>query len=124
VSSSNAIEPFQPISARIAAMGLRGILRLIGFVLVNLWLVYHLTGIVIAPWSVPPSSRLVQNSWSFVKPYVQILFLNHGYHYFAPEPGNSTLVAYVLDMPDGRQVRGGFPIAESGRGSCTIAISC
>jgi hypothetical protein len=80
-----------------------------GFVLVNLWLVYHLAGIVIAPWSVPPSSRLVQNAWRCVGPYVQIFFLNHGYHYFAPQPGDSTLVAYALEMPDGRRETGRIP---------------
>ena len=80
-----------------------------GFVLLNVWLVYHLAAIVIAPWSVPPSSRLVQNAWRGIGAYVQILFLNHGYHYFAPEPGNSTLVAYVLEMPDGRVETGRIP---------------
>lgn len=80
-----------------------------GFVLLNVWLVYHLAAIIIAPWSVPPSSRIVRNAWRAVGPYVQLFFLNHGYHYFAPEPGNSTLVAYVLEMPDGKQVTGRIP---------------
>ena len=80
-----------------------------GFVLLNVWLVYHLAAIIIAPWSVPPSSRIVRNAWCAVGPYVQLFFLNHGYHYFAPEPGNSTLVAYVLEMPDGKQVTGRIP---------------
>jgi hypothetical protein len=108
VSTSNPIEPARA-RARLDTKELRRVVGPIGFVLVNLWLLYHLAGIVIAPWSVPPSSRLVQNSWRFVAPYVQILFLNHGYHYFAPEPGNSTLVAYVLEMPDGRHVTGRIP---------------
>ena len=77
--------------------------------LVNVWLMYHLAAIVIAPWSVPPTSRLIQNAWRGVGDYVQILFLNHGYHYFAPEPGNSTLVAYVLELPDGRHETGRIP---------------
>jgi len=83
--------------------------RPVGFVLVNIWLVYHLTAIVLAPWSVPPASRLVQNAWRAVGPYDQLLFLNHGYHYFAPEPGSSTLVAYVLEMPDGSRQTGRIP---------------
>lgn len=84
-------------------------LALAGFVLINIWIVYHFCAIVVAPWSVPPSSRLVQNAWWAVHPYVQALFLNHGYHYFAPEPGNSTLLAYVLEMPDGRRETGRIP---------------
>jgi hypothetical protein len=87
----------------------RSIAGSLGFVFVNVWLLYHLAAIVIAPWSVQPSSRLVQNAWRSVGAYVQILFLNHGYHYFAPEPGNSTLVAYVLEMPDGRRETGRIP---------------
>jgi|SRR5579863_383085 len=89
--------------------GIRRFAKPAGFVLVNLWLVYHLAGIIIAPWSVPPSSRLVQNAWRGIGAYVQILFLNHGYHYFAPEPGASTLVAYTLEMPDGSRETGRIP---------------
>jgi hypothetical protein len=93
----------------LAAGRLRRVAAFCGFVLVNVWLVYHLAAIALAPWSVPPSSRFVQNAWQGVGAYVQILFLNHGYHYFAPEPGNSTLVAYVLEMPDGRRETGKIP---------------
>jgi hypothetical protein len=84
-------------------------IRRVAFVLLNVWLVYHLAAIIIAPWSVPPSSRLIRNAWRGIGPYVQILDLNHGYHYFAPEPGPSTLVAYVLELPDGREVTGRIP---------------
>ncbi len=109
VPTPNATEPDSSIRARWAAEKPRGTAASIGYALVSLWLVYHLAGIVIAPWSVPPSSRLVQNSWRYVGPYVQILFLNHGYHYFAPEPGNSTLIGYVVEMPDGRHETGRIP---------------
>jgi hypothetical protein len=109
VPSLSLTRPVQSLRLRLLALGRHPVARAIGFALVNLWLVYHLAGIVIAPWSVPPSSRLVQNSWLKFQRYVQILFLNHGYHYFAPEPGNSTLVAYVLEMPDGRQETGRIP---------------
>ena len=98
-----------PLRLGLTALRQNRIARLLGFAVVNLWLVFHLAGIVIAPWSVPPSSRLVQNSWGKIGWYVQLLFLNHGYHYFAPEPGSSTLVAYVLEMPDGRQETGRIP---------------
>ena len=96
----SVLPPAQSLRLGFTALRQNRIARLIGFALVNLWLVFHLAGIVIAPWSVPPSSRLVQNSWGKIGPYVQLLFLNHGYHYFAPEPGSSTLVAYVLEMPE------------------------
>jgi hypothetical protein len=102
--------PLSIIAHRIAArLGVARWGRPVGFALVNVWLIYHLAALVLAPWSVPPASRLVQNAWRGVGPYDQILFLNHGYHYFAPEPGNSTLVAYVLEMPDGSRLSGKIP---------------
>ena len=76
---------------------------------VSLWIVYHLAGIVIAPASVPPSSDIVRNSWRLVGPYLQFLYLNHGFHFFAPDPGPSTLVRYVADLPDGTSVVGQIP---------------
>jgi hypothetical protein len=106
---SVAISPVHRRGPHRADGRLRGVAASIGFLLVNVWLIYHLAAIVIAPWSVPPSSRLVQNAWRTVGAYVQVLFLNHGYHYFAPEPGNSTLVAYVLELPDGKSETGRIP---------------
>lgn len=81
----------------------------IGFALVNIWLVYHLFCIVIAPASVRPSSRLQQDGWLIAQPYVQSLYLNHGYHYFAPNPGPSTVIEYTLEFADGSTERGQFP---------------
>src|SRR4051794_18240080 len=72
------------VASVLSSFRCRGGLARAGFILVNLWLVYHLAAVVIAPWSVPPSSRLVQGAWRSVGPYVQLLYLNHGYHYFAP----------------------------------------
>jgi hypothetical protein len=65
--------------------------------------------IIIAPASVGPSSDLVRSTWSVFRPYLQALFLNHGYHYFAPEPSQSTLVAFVADRRDGSMVQGRIP---------------
>ena len=76
---------------------------------VNLWLVFHLTAIVIAPASVGPSSELVDSGWELVRPYLQFLYLNHGYHFFAPEPAESTLLAFVAEREDGTVVRGRIP---------------
>ena len=42
-------------------------------------------------------------------PYLQTLNLNHGYHYFTPEPEGSVLVSYVLEFPDGHTETGRFP---------------
>jgi hypothetical protein len=76
---------------------------------VNLWLVYHLAAIVVAPASVSPSSGLIQSAWSVFRPYLELLYLNHGYHFFAPEPSESTLISFAAERPDGTVVRGRIP---------------
>jgi hypothetical protein len=76
---------------------------------VNLWLVGHLTAIIIAPASVSPSSDVVRAVWWVVHPYLQALFINHGYHFFAPEPAQSTLLGFVAERADGTIVQGRIP---------------
>ena len=80
--------------------------------IVSAWLVFHVAAIVIAPASVDPASGLVQSGWLLVRPYLELLYLNHGYHFFAPEPAESTLVAYAAERPDGAVVTGRFPDRE------------
>jgi len=76
---------------------------------VNAWLVFHLGAIIIAPAAVGPSSELVHSAWDIFQPYIQVLYLNHGYHFFAPEPEESTLLSYEAERPDGTVVRGRLP---------------
>jgi hypothetical protein len=76
---------------------------------ISAWLIFHLTAIVVAPLAVGPTSDLVQSAWDLFQPYIQILYLNHGYHFFAPEPEESTLLAYEAERPDGSVVRGRLP---------------
>lgn len=84
-------------------------LRVVGWTSLNMWLVYHLLAIVIAPLSVPPTSTIYQTAWIPVGPYLSVLYLNHGYHYFAPEPGDATLLGYTLEFADGRSESGRLP---------------
>ena len=76
---------------------------------VNVWLVFHLAAIIIAPAAVGPSSELVHAAWDCFQPYLELLYLNHGYHFFAPEPEESTLLSYEAERPDGTVVRGRIP---------------
>jgi hypothetical protein len=81
---------------------------------INLWLVLHVSAIIIAPAAVAPSSMLAQTGWELVYPYLQVLYLNHGYHFFAPEPAESTLLAYVAEREDGTIVTGRIPDRDIG----------
>lgn len=76
---------------------------------VNTWLIFHLSAIIIAPASVGPSSSLVLTAWQAVHPYLQVLYLNNGYHFFAPEPSPSTLLAFEAKRADGSVVQGRIP---------------
>src|SRR5579871_4532118 len=64
-------------------------------------LLFHLAALVVAPCSVEPSSYLSVQTWRFFQPYLDAAYLNHGYHFFAPEPGPSHLVRYELELADG-----------------------
>lgn len=76
---------------------------------VSLWLIWHLAAVVIAAASVPPSSTSVQSAWRLFAPYLQSLNLNHGFHYFAPNPGASSLIAWTAERADGSSDSGRFP---------------
>lgn len=83
--------------------------RRVMFCIVNLWLLIHLTAIITAPATVGPSSQTSRTVWEAVAPYLQGLYLNHGFHYFAPQPGSSNLVSWTVNRKDGTTVSGRFP---------------
>ena len=76
---------------------------------ISCWLVFHLIAITLAPAAVPPTSPLFQDGWLVVRPYLQTLYLNHGYHFFAPEPAFSTMVDYRVSLKDGRVIEAQLP---------------
>ena len=84
-------------------------LRRLGILLINVWLILHLVAIVSAPATVGPSSQTARTIWSALSPYLETLHLNHGYHYFAPEPGSSHLVSWTAIRQDGSMATGTFP---------------
>lgn len=81
---------------------------------ISLWLVFHISAVILAPASVSPSSGLVRSAWDLCRPYLQVLYLNHGYHFFAPEPSASTLVAFVAEREDGTVLHGRIPHRDIG----------
>lgn len=83
--------------------------RGVAFAAVNALLAYHLLAITIAPATIPPSSELQRLAFLGVESYLNALSLNHGYHYFAPDPGESLLVEYRGRNADGQLVTGRLP---------------
>ncbi len=76
---------------------------------VNCWLVFHLAAIIIAPASVAPTSELILSAWNVFQPYLDLVYLNHGYHFFAPEPSESFLVSFEAERADGTVSSGFMP---------------
>ena len=100
--SSPTPDPAPATAAALRSPWLRG--------LVSLALAVHVSAVFIAPFSLPPASRLSSYPRAWLRPYLDAAFLDHGYRFFAPEPGSeSHLVRYELKFADGASRRGTFP---------------
>lgn len=76
----------------------------------------HLAAIFSAPCAgPPPSSQLERDVAGVFDPYLQAAFLNHGYRFFAPNPGPSHLVRFEMKDADGKTKTGRFPDLASER---------
>lgn len=76
--------------------------------LITALLVFHLIAVVIPPLQLATTSSPIMSSpfvdrisWVF-RPYDDALFLNHGYAFFAPNPGSNFLLRARLEFTDGR----------------------
>jgi hypothetical protein len=72
----------------------------------SLWVLFHFSAVLAAAGSVGPTSDLILAAWKPFRPYLQALFLNHGYNFYAPQPAPSTLLGYEVERDDGTIVRG------------------
>lgn len=73
------------------------------------WLVYHLAGLILAPATVPPTPMLLRESYAIFRSYLEFLNFNQGNHFFAPDPGVSTLVAYTIEREHSPEIVGRMP---------------
>ena len=77
---------------------------------VSLIVAFHLFCVFLAPMAVvEPRSSIAYDLQSVFHPYTQSLFLDHGYRFFAPEPGPSHIVRYEIVRRNGETVAGHFP---------------
>jgi hypothetical protein len=68
--------------------------------------------VFLAPLSVPPSSQMVVeiSQRPPIQWYLDALYLNHGYHFFAPEPSTGHLIRYEVLDDRGQVIKQGeFP---------------
>jgi len=78
-------------------------------VFASLCLVYHVLAMFVSPWAVPPTSQLAVSLQGYVAHYQTLLYLNHGYRFFAPDPGPSSVVGFSVVQAGGGTIDGLFP---------------
>jgi hypothetical protein len=78
-------------------------------VLVTLWLFWHFSALVVAAAAAPPSAQVVRDLWQVFRPYLELLYLNHAYRFYSPEPGPTMVMRYRLTLPDGQTQEDWFP---------------
>ena len=80
-------------------------------VVLSLLVVWHLGGVILAAWSIPPTSPLVVDlaQWPPMQWYLDALYLDHDHQSFT-NPGESHLIRYeVLDNRGSVIQQGEFP---------------
>jgi hypothetical protein len=81
---------------------------------------FHLFAVFASPCASPPPTSYAWN-WiagrvdgrdGLLMPYLRAGYLNHGYRFFAPNPGPSHLVRYEIQLKSGGEIKGHFPDTE------------
>jgi hypothetical protein len=68
---------------------------------VSLLIVLHFGGICTAVMSAPPAPWLVQQIWGRIyQPYLEFMYLNNAYHFYAPEPGPASYLWFRMYYED------------------------
>ena len=77
-------------------------------------LMLYLAIVVLAPLTNPSGAPyLTEPVARRVSPIHQALYLNHGYRFFAPDPGPSHGIVYEIEAADGQKIKGHFPDREN-----------
>jgi hypothetical protein len=76
---------------------------------INLWVILHFAAIVAAAGMIGPRPGYVVAIWEIFHPYLQVLFLDHGFNFFAPAPAPSNSLKFEAVRPDGSVVKGQVP---------------
>jgi hypothetical protein len=68
---------------------------------VSVLIVLHFIGIGTAVVSAPPAPWLVQQMWGRIyQPYLEFMYLNNAYHFYAPEPGPASYLWFRMFYED------------------------
>jgi hypothetical protein len=75
--------------------------------IISLLVIVHVVAIAVPPFMLQASgpggtSPIGEVVMNVLQPYIDVAFLNHGYAFFAPNPGPSHLVRARIEFDDGR----------------------
>lgn len=70
-------------------------------VVVSLLILFHIGSMIVASYCAGDASPLAYDTYLVTGPYAQVMYVNHGYRFFSPDPGDSTLVEFEAVMRDG-----------------------
>ena len=89
-------------------------------VLLSFLLTAHLFALVLPPLSVQTRGPIgpspsVSTGLEWVEPYSQLLYIDRGYAFFAPDPGPSHLIQAAITGPDGQRREKIYPDIEQQR---------
>ncbi|HZZ80555.1 MAG TPA: hypothetical protein VFE62_18775 [Gemmataceae bacterium] len=88
----------------------------------------HFCGICTAALSAPPSPWIIQQTWVRIfRPYLEFMYLNNAYHFYAPEPGPSSYLWFRVIYTDENEMDHGWwwkipEIDEKGRLGHAVAL--
>jgi hypothetical protein len=81
--------------------------------IVSFVLAVHLAAVVLPPLASPPPASLLANRLiQPLRPYIGLLYLWHGYRFFAPDPGPGHSLRWSLVTDGGELLEGSIPDAE------------
>ena len=67
------------------------------YIVISALIVLHFGGILTAVCSAAPGTWIASTLWNFFyRPHLQFMYLNEGYHYFAPEPPPAALIWFCI----------------------------
>jgi hypothetical protein len=99
-SSWNSIRLVLAVTAVVAVLAafLVAIPRVWRRVAVSVLVVVHFCGILTAVTAAPPAPWLANVLWVyFYRPYLQFMYLNNAYHFYAPNPGDSYEIRFRVE---------------------------
>jgi hypothetical protein len=81
--------------------------------LASLLIAGYLAAVIVPPLAgPPPASELAGRLRQPLRPLIGVLHLDHGYRFFAPDPGPGHTIRWTVTMPDGATRSGTIPDRE------------